>query len=107
MHHEPGCQPDLAAMEGRGAIPLMVRLATGQDLPRSDFPRRERTVQVFSTCPYSSSTGVARPKIETATLSREKGGDIDAACGQLRLKTERELAAQPVAAESDEPLGLA
>jgi 23S rRNA (adenine2503-C2)-methyltransferase len=30
-----------------------------------------------------------------ATLRREKGLDIDAACGQLRLKTERELAAQP------------
>jgi 23S rRNA (adenine2503-C2)-methyltransferase len=26
------------------------------------------------------------------TLRREKGGEIDAACGQLRLKTERELA---------------
>jgi 23S rRNA (adenine2503-C2)-methyltransferase len=26
-----------------------------------------------------------------ATLRREKGQDIDAACGQLRLKTEREL----------------
>ena len=26
-----------------------------------------------------------------ATLRREKGGDIDAACGQLRLKTENEL----------------
>ena len=26
-----------------------------------------------------------------ATLRREKGHDIDAACGQLRLKTEREL----------------
>ena len=26
-----------------------------------------------------------------ATLRREKGGDIDAACGQLRLKTEKEL----------------
>jgi 23S rRNA (adenine2503-C2)-methyltransferase len=26
----------------------------------------------------------------SATLRREKGGDIDAACGQLRLKTERE-----------------
>jgi 23S rRNA (adenine2503-C2)-methyltransferase len=32
-----------------------------------------------------------------ATLRREKGHDIDAACGQLRLKTERELAT--VAAE--------
>jgi 23S rRNA (adenine2503-C2)-methyltransferase len=31
-----------------------------------------------------------------ATLRREKGHDIDAACGQLRLKTERELAAGPV-----------
>ena len=31
----------------------------------------------------------------TATLRREKGGDIDAACGQLRLKTERELAVAP------------
>jgi len=27
----------------------------------------------------------------TATLRREKGHDIDAACGQLRLKTERAL----------------
>jgi len=30
----------------------------------------------------------------SATLRREKGTDIDAACGQLRLKTERELAAR-------------
>jgi 23S rRNA (adenine2503-C2)-methyltransferase len=29
-----------------------------------------------------------------ATLRREKGHDIDAACGQLRLKTERELSAR-------------
>jgi 23S rRNA (adenine2503-C2)-methyltransferase len=29
----------------------------------------------------------------TATLRREKGHDIDAACGQLRLRTERELEA--------------
>ena len=28
-----------------------------------------------------------------ATLRREKGHDIDAACGQLRLKTEKEFAA--------------
>jgi 23S rRNA (adenine2503-C2)-methyltransferase len=28
----------------------------------------------------------------TATLRREKGHDIDAACGQLRLRTEREMA---------------
>ena len=31
----------------------------------------------------------------TATLRREKGHDIDAACGQLRLRTERELAGNP------------
>ena len=30
-----------------------------------------------------------------ATLRREKGHDIDAACGQLRLKTERELSGAP------------
>jgi 23S rRNA (adenine2503-C2)-methyltransferase len=30
-----------------------------------------------------------------ATLRREKGHDIDAACGQLRLKTERETAGSP------------
>jgi len=29
-------------------------------------------------------------QVSTATLRREKGHDIDAACGQLRLKTERE-----------------
>lgn len=31
----------------------------------------------------------------TTTLRREKGHDIDAACGQLRLKTEKELASAP------------
>jgi 23S rRNA (adenine2503-C2)-methyltransferase len=31
----------------------------------------------------------------SATLRREKGDEIDAACGQLRLKTEQELAAPP------------
>jgi 23S rRNA (adenine2503-C2)-methyltransferase len=36
-------------------------------------------------------SALEREKV-TATLRREKGHDIDAACGQLRLKTERELA---------------
>lgn len=36
----------------------------------------------------------------TATLRREKGGDIDAACGQLRLRTERELKPTPDATHS-------
>ena len=35
--------------------------------------------------------GLEKQKV-IATLRREKGHDIDAACGQLRLKTERELA---------------
>lgn len=38
----------------------------------------------------------------TATLRREKGHDIDAACGQLRLKTERELRI-PVAIAPEQP----
>ena len=33
----------------------------------------------------------------TATLRREKGHDIEAACGQLRLKTERQLSNPPAA----------
>jgi 23S rRNA (adenine2503-C2)-methyltransferase len=33
----------------------------------------------------------------SVTLRREKGRDIDAACGQLRLKTERDRAASPAA----------
>jgi 23S rRNA (adenine2503-C2)-methyltransferase len=37
---------------------------------------------------------VERERI-TATLRREKGVDIDAACGQLRLKTEREVGRKP------------
>ena len=38
----------------------------------------------------------------SATLRREKGSDIDAACGQLRLKTERELAKVKVPSEARE-----
>jgi len=40
-------------------------------------------------------SALERQKV-AATLRREKGHDIDAACGQLRLKTERELRLQPV-----------
>jgi 23S rRNA (adenine2503-C2)-methyltransferase len=58
--------------------------------------------------PYNTVEGLSwtRPDEETceaflaalekqkviATLRREKGHDIDAACGQLRLKTEKEMA---------------
>jgi 23S rRNA (adenine2503-C2)-methyltransferase len=61
--------------------------------------------------PYNTVEGLpwARPEEEVCekflaamraqkivtTLRREKGHDIDAACGQLRLKTERELASRP------------
>jgi len=38
-----------------------------------------------------------------ATIRTEKGGDIDAACGQLRLKTERELASDKTFAQNQDP----
>jgi 23S rRNA (adenine2503-C2)-methyltransferase len=47
---------------------------------RPEEPEQDRFAEALNT------RGV------TATLRREKGHDIDAACGQLRLKTERELA---------------
>src|SRR6476661_5466691 len=33
---------------------------------------RHGMAHIFSTCPNSNSTGVARPKIDTATFSRER-----------------------------------
>jgi 23S rRNA (adenine2503-C2)-methyltransferase len=55
-----------------------------QDLPwvRPEEPAQEAFLAALE------SAGVS------ATLRREKGHDIDAACGQLRLKTERELVEQ-------------
>jgi len=41
----------------------------------------------------------------TATLRREKGHDIDAACGQLRLKTEREIEATGVTESTGHGIG--
>ena len=41
--------------------------------------------------------GLEKQKV-AATLRREKGHDIDAACGQLRLKTEREFGVRAVSA---------
>lgn len=40
--------------------------------------------------------GIVRAAGVVATIRREKGGDIDAACGQLRLRVEDELAAAAV-----------
>jgi len=60
---------------------------TVQDLPwkRPSLTRQERFADVLRAARVS------------VTLRREKGHDIDAACGQLRLKTEkdRELAETP------------
>ena len=71
-------------------------------------PRQTAACQSESCIPYNKVEDLSweRPTEEvcegflaalekqdvTATLRREKGHDIDAACGQLRLKTERELA---------------
>jgi 23S rRNA (adenine2503-C2)-methyltransferase len=49
------------------------------------WQRPEETVQT------AFLSALERQKV-IATLRREKGHDIDAACGQLRLKTEREMA---------------
>jgi 23S rRNA (adenine2503-C2)-methyltransferase len=43
---------------------------------------------------------VLRAARVSVTLRREKGHDIDAACGQLRLKTEKEREISGAAAES-------
>src|SRR5208282_1381265 len=48
---------------------LVVRLSAAGD--RLGLPRLHASYS-FSTCPNSNSTGVARPKIDTATLSRER-----------------------------------
>ena len=51
----------------------------GLSWERPSVPRQEAFYSILR------SRGVA------ATIRREKGGDIDAACGQLRLQTEREI----------------
>jgi len=52
-----------------------------------DFPWKRPDEEVCE----AFLAALERQKV-TATLRREKGLDIDAACGQLRLKTERALA---------------
>src|SRR5690606_4340180 len=55
----------------RHELTMPCRASTGPvgRIPLDRLPPRQLT---FSTCPNSSSTGVGRPKIETATLSRER-----------------------------------
>ena len=80
--------------------------SVGQAKPLAALARR--LFAKVNLIPYNKVEGLPweRPDEETqdkflaalekqkviATLRREKGHDIDAACGQLRLKTERELA---------------
>ena len=47
--------------------------------------------------------GILKRHEVAATIRTEKGHDIDAACGQLRLKTERELASDKPFAQIQEP----
>jgi 23S rRNA (adenine2503-C2)-methyltransferase len=64
-----------------GAKVNLIPYNTVHDLPWSR-PSRDRQERFLSTL---RAAGAA------ATLRREKGHDIDAACGQLRLQTKREL----------------
>jgi 23S rRNA (adenine2503-C2)-methyltransferase len=74
--------PPLAALARRlGAKVNLIPYNKVQDLP---WVRPEEAAQEAFLAALESA-GVS------ATLRREKGHDIDAACGQLRLKTEREL----------------
>ena len=57
-----------------------------------DFDRAESLVREFRAANQEAFLAAVEAFNVTATLRREKGHDIDAACGQLRLKTERELA---------------
>jgi 23S rRNA (adenine2503-C2)-methyltransferase len=78
--------PDQARRLGRiahrlGAKINLIPYNTVQGLPWSR-PSREQQEQFLS---------ILRHAEVAATLRREKGHDIDAACGQLRLQTKREL----------------
>ena len=63
----------------------MVRIQDGTDnIPSADSSFNRN-------CPQSRQEAFLQVLIRNgvqATLRREKGGDIDAACGQLRLKEE-------------------
>jgi len=78
--------PDQARRLGRiarrlGAKTNLIPYNTVQGLPWSR-PSQEQQAQFLSIL---RASGVA------TTLRREKGHDIEAACGQLRLQTKREL----------------
>jgi 23S rRNA (adenine2503-C2)-methyltransferase len=69
--------------------------ALGQTVREGEFdslqPGRRPAVETpFEEVCEAFLAALEKQKV-IATLRREKGGDIDAACGQLRLKTEREF----------------
>jgi 23S rRNA (adenine2503-C2)-methyltransferase len=87
---------------------LIAGVNDGLDQARALAPLARRLHAKVNLIPYNRVEGLSweRPDEATqeaflatleqqrvkATLRREKGHDIDAACGQLRLRTERELA---------------
>ncbi len=73
----------LAALARR--LKAKVNLIPYNNVEGLPWQRPEETVQT------AFLSALENQKV-TATLRREKGHDIDAACGQLRLKTEREMA---------------
>jgi 23S rRNA (adenine2503-C2)-methyltransferase len=74
--------PPLAALARRlGAKVNLIPYNNVEDLP---WVRPEEAAQ-------EAFLAALEAEGASATLRREKGHDIDAACGQLRLKTEREL----------------
>jgi 23S rRNA (adenine2503-C2)-methyltransferase len=90
---------------------LLAGINDGLDQTRPLGELARRLNAKVNLIPYNTVEGLpwVRPEVEAqerflagveqfdvpVTLRREKGHDIDAACGQLRLKTEREMAMTP------------
>src|SRR5206468_7590911 len=66
--------------DGRGRIglaPWDLQLNLSNNfLCHKNFPWAQLPIQAFSTCQYSNSTGVLRPKMLTVTLSLPRSGSI-------------------------------
>jgi 23S rRNA (adenine2503-C2)-methyltransferase len=105
---------DYQALKGRMITFEYILIAGVNDSPAQVRPLAALARRLFAKVnliPYNHVEGLAweRPSEQVcesflaalekqnvaATLRREKGDDIDAACGQLRLKTERELGNVP------------
>jgi len=81
VNDSPDQVPPLAklALDLRAKVNLIAyNKVEGLPWERPDEPAQEAFLAALTRCQVP------------ATLRREKGGEIDAACGQLRLKTERE-----------------